>query len=102
MDRLESLLNFLEQDPEDTFTLYAIALEYSARKDTEKSIFYFESVIKIDPNYLAAYQQLGHILAVSDKKAEAIDIYNRGIEVAKKAGDRHAENNLRNMVEELS
>jgi tetratricopeptide (TPR) repeat protein len=102
MDRLESLLNFLEQDPDDAFTLYAIALEYSSRKETDKSIFYLESIIRKDPDYLAAYQQLGHLLAVSNKKAEAIEIYNKGIQVAKKAGDKHAENNLRSLVEELS
>jgi tetratricopeptide (TPR) repeat protein len=102
MDRLESLLKFLEQDPDDTFTKYAIALEYSARKETDKSIFYLESIIQKDPDYLAAYQQLGHLLAVSDKKDKAVEIYNKGILVANKAGDRHAENNLRSLVEELS
>ncbi len=31
-DRLSVLFQFLEKDPEDSFTIYAIALEYVSQK----------------------------------------------------------------------
>ncbi len=99
--RLEALLKFLDQDPDDAFTRYGIALEYIAIKDFEKAIEFLNSVLEHDKNYLAAYQQLGHIYAITNRKDLAIEIYKNAIEAAKATGDKHAADNISNFLAEL-
>ena len=99
--RLEALLKFLAQDPNDTFTRYAIALEYIASKEYDEAVKFLDSVLALDNNYLAAYQQLGHIYAITDRKEKAVEIYKRGIESAKISGDNHAADNISKFLAEL-
>jgi tetratricopeptide (TPR) repeat protein len=101
-DRLESLLKFLEQDPNDTFTKYAIALEYSSRKNYDDAIIHLESIINTDKDYMAAYQQLGKILAITNNKEKSIEIYKQGVAVALKIGDTHAASNMKSLIDQLS
>jgi Tfp pilus assembly protein PilF len=99
--RLEALLKFLAQEPDDTFTRYGIALEYIAIQDYEEAIKFLESVLALDKNYLAAYQQLGHVYAITNRKDKAAEIYKSGIESARLAGDKHAADNISNFLAEL-
>jgi tetratricopeptide (TPR) repeat protein len=101
-DRLESLLKFLEQDPGDAFTKYAIALEHISRKNYAEAIFQLESIINTDKDYLAAYQQLGKLLAMTNNKEKSIEIYKQGVEIALKTGDNHAASNLKSLIDQLS
>jgi tetratricopeptide (TPR) repeat protein len=88
--RLESLLRFLEQDPNDSFTRYAVALEYVSAGDLETGISYLKDLLDRDPGYVAAYQQLGYLYEELERNEDAADILKRGIEIALKAGDTHA------------
>jgi Tfp pilus assembly protein PilF len=100
-DRLESLLKFLELEPDDTFTKYAIALEYISRKNYTEAIIQLESIINTDIDYLAAYQQLGQIFAITNNKTKAVEIYKQGVEVALKSGDKHAASNLKSLIDQI-
>ncbi len=64
-NRLEQLLKYLDEDPKDAFTLYAIAMEYM-KGDLKKSRNYFEKLLKEHPNYLATYYQVGHLYEALD------------------------------------
>jgi len=99
--RLEALLKFIAQDPEDTFTRYAIALEYISLKEYDEAIKFLESVIERDENYIAAYQQLGHIYAITDRKEKAIETYKKAIEICNIKGDKHAADNISKFLDEL-
>jgi tetratricopeptide (TPR) repeat protein len=88
--RLESLLHFLEQDPNDSFTRYAVALEYVSAGEIETGISYLNDLLERDSGYVAAYQRLGYLYGEIERKDEAADILKRGIEIALKAGDTHA------------
>jgi tetratricopeptide (TPR) repeat protein len=101
-DRLESLLKLLEQDPNDIFTKYAISLEYTSKNNYQDAIKYLESIINQDKDYLAAYQQLGKILAITNNKQKSIDVYKQGVEVALRIGDKHAASNLKSLIDQLS
>jgi tetratricopeptide (TPR) repeat protein len=99
--RIESLKKFLEQDPDDSFTKYAIALEYIKEKDLDKAIFYLESIADNDPDYLAAYQQLGQLLVTQGKKESAIKVYKTGIEIANKQNEKHTKDKLEEALKYL-
>ena len=88
--RLETLVELLKNDPEDTFTLYAIAIEYISLKEYESAIKYLRIVIEKDEKYIAAYQQLGYVYSITSRKEDAAETYQKGFETAKLAGDKHA------------
>ena len=48
-----------------------------------------------DPEYSAAWKLYGTALADSDRNAEALEAYRRGIEVAEKKGDKQAAKEMR-------
>jgi len=60
-DRLDSLLKLLEQDPDDSFISYGIALEHISTDNYEKAEKYLTSLLIKDPDYVPAYMQLGHV-----------------------------------------
>jgi len=101
MTRLEKLEEFLKADPNDSFTRYAIGLEYRSMKDLPKAIEYLESVIINDPGYVATYYQLADCYRQLKQNEKAIDAYKKGIIQAKAANDFHAVNELEAAIDEL-
>lgn len=99
--RLESLLQYLEKDPGDSFTRYAIALEYVSVGDIEQGISYLQDLVERDPGYVPSYQQLGYLYSETDRKDDAIEILQRGIEIARQAGDPHAASEMQDAIDEL-
>jgi tetratricopeptide (TPR) repeat protein len=99
--RLEQLRKFLEEDPADTFTHYAIALEYAAQGQFEEAIGMFEEVLALDPKYVAAYHQLGLLYARMERTGEAMKILDQGIRVAGQIGDAHARAEMEEAIDAL-
>ena len=100
-NRLDVLIELLKNDPNDTFTLYAIALEYISIKEYENAIKYLSVVIEQDEKYIAAYQKLGYVFSSINKKEEAIKTYQKGLEIANLIGDKHAANSFSRFLVEL-
>ena len=82
-ERLTQLFTFLEADPKDAFTLYSIAYEYLQQNELSKAVEYFEKLRAIHPDYVGTYYHLGATLEQQQKKEEAIEVYKKGIEVAR-------------------
>ena len=99
--RLETLVELLKNDPHDTFTLYAIALEYISLKEHESAIKYLRMVIEQDEKYIAAYQQLGYVYSITSRKEEAAETYQKGLEAANLTGDKHAADSFSRFLVEL-
>lgn len=79
--------NMLETNPKDSFLHYAAALEHQKNGDMNGAIKIIQKIIKINPDYLASYYQLGKMLEQKGKTDEAISIYKAGKSVAKKQSD---------------
>jgi len=99
--RLDSLLAFLERDPDDAFTRYAVALEYVSSGDRPKGEEYLRETIRRDPGYVPAYHMLGQLLGNDSRYDEAAAAYTEGIRRAAIAGDNHARNEMEQELEEL-
>jgi tetratricopeptide (TPR) repeat protein len=99
--RLESLKQLLVEDPNDSFTRYALALEYNSLGEPETAVSFLKEVIDRDATYLPAYHQLGQICARLNRTEEAKQIYRKGIELAKATGDAHAREEMTEELEEL-
>ena len=101
MTRLEKLQEFLKADPNDSFTRYAIGLEYLSAKDLPKAAEMFEALIINDPGYVATYYQLGDCYRQMKEKEKATTCYKNGITQARVANDLHTVSELQMAMDEL-
>ena len=101
MNRVEILKGFLEQDPKDSFSRYALALEYVKTGQIEDARREFEFVRANDPSYVATYFQLAQLYRNLGLKHDAEKTYRSGISVAGKAGDSHTQSELEGALEDL-
>jgi tetratricopeptide (TPR) repeat protein len=102
MDRIEKIREFLLASPGDNFLRHALALEYIKSGDEVQARELFEAILTDSPGYVGSYYHLAKLLEKMDQPALAIEWYEKGMEVAKKAGDGHAYNELRAAYEELA
>src|SRR5690606_23660876 len=93
--RLQQLFSFLEDDPNDPFTLYAIALEYRKLQD-EKAHHYFEKLLHEHPEYVATYYHAAQFYRDLGMKEKAGHIYQSGIKKAKSQQNALALRELQN------
>ena len=101
MNRIETLHNFLKDSPEDSFLQHALALEYIKIGDDAEAEQLFHQILDRQPDYVGSYYHLAKLLERTGNYSKAIDIYQKGMTAAKKAGDQHAYNELQAALEEL-
>ncbi len=92
--RLEKLLEFLKNEPDDEFLLYALATEYLNLNQTDKALEYYENLVNNHPGYVGTYYHLGKLYEALDRKADALKIYERGMFVAREKRDNHSYSEL--------
>lgn len=101
MNRIEKLMEFLKNMPDDSFLKHALSLEYIKAGDDVAAASLFRELLEKDPGYVGSYYHLGKLLERSGENAEAIVVYEKGMEVAKKNNDRHSYSELQAAKEEL-
>lgn len=101
MNRIEKLKEMLASDAEDSFLLHALGLEYCKLGEDETARDYFQRVLSANPNYVGTYYHLAKLLERTGDEQGAVEIYEKGMELAKSAGDQHAYGELRGAWEEL-
>ncbi|MBI1341718.1 MAG: hypothetical protein GC171_02155 [Terrimonas sp.] len=102
MDRIEKLKEFLLMNPDDSFLQHALALEYIKLGDDSGAGQLFETLLQRDPGYIGSYYHFAKLKERTGDEAAAIEWYEKGMEVAKKAGDNHAFSELKSALEELT
>lgn len=96
--RLEKILQLFKEDPQNTFLLYALGLEYQSELDFEKSIEYFEKLRDFNPDYLGLYYPLVGLYHRQGKIEKAQIRLREGIQIAQKLNNWKT----RGELEELS
>ena len=99
--RLEQFKEFVEMDPSDTFSRYALGMEYMGVGDYPQAILQFEEVIRLDPSDAPSHFQAAFASENLGEKDRAKDYLRKGIHVAEKKGDRHAKDEMTAALEKL-
>ena len=102
MTRREKLEKMLAGSPGDTFLLYALALARSSEGDPAGAIAGLKDLIETAPDYLPTYFQLAQLQVGQGQDEDAKPVLARGIEMARRAGDSHAEGEMRGYLEQLA
>ncbi|MFT6843030.1 MAG: Tfp pilus assembly protein PilF [Psychroserpens sp.] len=86
--RIEQLQEFLNEDSNDSFLRYALALEYVRVDKNDTARYCFLKLIKDDENYIATYYQLGKLYESLNDSEKAREIYKKGIKIAQKSENK--------------
>ena len=101
MDRIERIKTMLIDNPADSFLQHALALEYIKLGNETEARNLFETLLNREPGYIGSYYHLAKLLERTGDTDNAVKIYEKGMEVAKQAGDNHSLSELRSAYEEL-
>jgi len=95
-NRLVLLEKMLEEDPNNSFLLFALAKEYEKLGHFPLSIDTFLLLKEKDENYVGLYYHLAKLYEQIEEEVKALSIYTEGMVIAKKVKDQHALAELQN------
>src|SRR5258705_9649760 len=101
MDRISKLKELLQVNPDDSFLQHALALEFIKLGDDKQAKILFETILKREPGYIGSYYHLAKLLERNEWTEEAKQVYEKGMDHAKLAGDNFAYGELKAAYEEL-
>jgi len=99
--RIDALLGFIQQKPQDPFPRYALALEYKNAGRLAEARATFDALMSAHPDYTAAYLHAGNTLVALGLRDDARAVYQRGVEACVRRGDAHARGELEGALASL-
>ncbi len=90
MPTMEQLEKLLAAEPDDAFTLYAMAMEMAKRARHVEAIAFFDRCIASDETYCYAYYHKARSQEVVEDADGARATLERGLDVSRRAGDAQA------------
>ena len=87
LERFEALLASGKDSP---LLRFSLGMQYVKAGDAGRAADHLREAVAQDPGYSAAWKLLGRALAESDRAAEAMEAYRRGIAAAQAKGDKQA------------
>lgn len=78
---LRNLLTFYDEDPDDPFNAYALALEY-IKYDRQEAGRYFDILLYNHPDYLPTYYHAAEFFSLQGNEKKTEEIYTKGIALA--------------------
>jgi hypothetical protein len=88
--RLDFLLKMTGEGKADSFTWYALALEYKGLGRVEDALATFQQLRQRDESYVPMYLMCGTMLVEAARRDEAKEWLTAGVAAARKKGDSHA------------
>jgi Tfp pilus assembly protein PilF len=95
LDRIQILIQFTKEEPENPFNWYALALEYCNTKPTE-TVMIFDQLLAEKPDYLPTYYTSAVFFAELGELEKAKSIFEKGIQLAQKTNQTKALGELKN------
>ncbi len=84
----------LEKEPGDDFLNYALAVELEATGKKREAIEQLNKLLAHNADYLGAYYKLGKLWEESGEDARALEVYNKGLELAQRLNNKKAAGEL--------
>jgi predicted Zn-dependent protease len=102
MDKIAAFTEILNQDPNNAFARYGLAMEYSQTSEPAKALAMFAHLVSLHPDYVPAYQMAGQLLLREGDTAAARDYLTRGLAAAERTANRHAASEISAMLDETA
>ncbi len=98
---IERLARFVRENPGDSFSKFALALELLKIGEEQKALILFESIRKSDPDYLGTYYHLGKLYQQLGRREDAEHCFLAGMDLASQKEDHHTRSELTEALEQL-
>lgn len=95
LDRIQLLRQFTEEEPENPFNWYALAIEFR-ESDQEEAYSLFAKLLSEHPTYLATYFPAAHHYAEMGEILQSKVIFENGISLAREQKNTKALQELQN------
>jgi predicted Zn-dependent protease len=96
--RIDAFVKMAAAQPDNEMVWYGLANEYTKLARWPEAIDALRQVIRIKPDYTAAYQLLGSALLSSGNRAEAERVWREGITVADRTGAWKARGHMEGLL----
>jgi tetratricopeptide (TPR) repeat protein len=100
-NRITALEAMLQQDSQNSFVHYSLAMEYAKAGRLEHAVAAFRKLIEVNPDYAAAYYHAGQTLERLGDLDAAREMYEKGIAVTTRTGDAHTRSELQAALDVL-
>ena len=100
-ERVATLKQILDANPDDAFARYALGLEYSGSGDTDAAISEFKRLIGAHPDYTNGYFMAAQTLVRAERNDEARALLRDGIECARRTRNQHALAEMQGLLDEI-
>ena len=100
-ERLATLKQILDANPNDAFARYALGLEYSNSGDTDAALAEFQCLLAAHPDYTNGYFMAAQTLVRADRTADARKMLRNGVECARRTRNQHALAEMEGLLDEI-
>lgn len=101
MNKIATLTEILEQNPNDAFARYALAMAFVSENRPEDALREFAATLQYNPDYVPAYQMSAQTLLRLGRVDEARTRLAQGLEIAR-GHNPHAASEMQAMLDEIS
>lgn len=99
-DRVQMLKSLIQEDPNDPFLHYGLAME-EAKASPSNALSLFEHLLAKFPDYLPAYYQFALVLVDCGQISKAIEVLQSGAQLAKLQGELKTMGELQTLLDQL-
>lgn len=101
-DKMKTLAQNIKTDPDDSFSKFALALEFLKQDELPRAKMLFENVYNNDPDYVGVYYHLGKLYERMEQFSDAQKMYTEGIQIAEKQKEKRTVKELKEARTELN
>ena len=101
MDKVAMLTKILEQNPDDAFARYGLAMEYANQGETDTAVTHFDLLLARHADYTAGYFMAAQTLQRAGRNREAKERLTQGIASAQRTGNAHALAEMQAALDEI-
>ena len=91
---IDSLLKLLGTERDSAMLRLTLARLLAANDDLEQAEIHLAAAVDMDPNYTAAWKELGKVRQQNGNPSGAAQAWQEGIEKARANGDKQAEREM--------
>lgn len=91
---IQNLENMLESGQDSALLRFTLGSAFLKHKKYEQAAEHLARAVEMDPDYSAAWKTYGKALYETGRLDEAADVYQKGLEAARRKGDKQAEKEM--------
>ena len=99
--KVKQLASYIKENPNDSFSKFALALEFLKNDEVNKARILFEDIRNNDPGYDGVYYHLGRLYELTDQQGKALKTYKEGIAIASENEHKRNTSELKEALAEL-